>query len=108
MRFARTLIKVDGKVDVSAVVVAPVSERPKRDAACAVLLCLPHSIPRRKSDAVPDGFHNGCTGAPGHRVAGRCRVDGSNESRWRIVGRRWLAPVPLIVPLFHPAASEAA
>jgi hypothetical protein len=40
------------------------------------------------SDAVPGDFHSGCTGGPGHRVAGRCTVDGSNESRW------WIAAIP--------------
>jgi len=65
----------------------PAWERPRLGAACAAIPCLPHSIPRRKSDAVPGGSHNGCTGGPGHRVAGRCTVDGSNESRW------WIAAI---------------
>jgi len=34
------------------------------------------------SGAVPYGLRSGCTGAPGHLVAGRCTVDGSNESHW--------------------------
>ena len=71
-----------GRAAVFAAVSAPVWERRRPDAACAWLLCLRHSIPRRKSGAVPDGSHIGCTGGPGHRVAGRCTVDGSNESRW--------------------------
>ena len=70
-----------GRGDVSAGVLAPVSERPTRDAVCAATLCLRRSIPRRKSGAVPDESNSGCTGGPGHRVAGRCTVDGSNESR---------------------------
>src|SRR5438094_29660 len=78
-----------GRVCVFAAVSAPVWERRTPAAVCAGLPCLPHSIPRRTSGAVPGGSHNGCTGAPGHRVAGRCTVDGSNQSRWRIFGRRW-------------------
>jgi len=58
------------------------------DAACVELLYLPHSIPRRRSGVVPYGPHIGCTGGPGHRVAGHCTVDGSNESRWWILAPR--------------------
>jgi len=49
------------------------------------------------SGAVPYGLRSGCTGAPGHLVAGRCTVDGSNESRG---GSRRQAPRSSIVPLF--------
>ena len=70
-----------GRGDVFAGVSAPAWERPTRDAVCVATLCLPRSIPRRKSGAVPDESNSGCTGGPGHRVAGRCTVDGSNESR---------------------------
>src|SRR5260370_19918993 len=82
-------IKAAGRGGVSAAVAgAAVWEPWKQAAVCGAIPCLPHSIPRRMSDAVPGDFHSGCTGGPGHRVAGRCTVDGSNESRW------WIAAIP--------------
>jgi hypothetical protein len=81
-------IRTAGRAGAFAAASAPVWERRTPDAACVELLYLLRSIPRQKSGAVPDGPHIGCTGGPGHRVAGRCTVDGSNESRW------WIAAPP--------------
>jgi len=73
----------------------------KPDAAGVATPCLHRSIRRRTSDALPYGPGNGCTGAPGHLVVGRCTVDGSRESH--LVGRGGdvvAADAPLIVTLF--------
>src|SRR5260370_29811858 len=78
-------ITAAGRGGVSAAVAgAPVWELRKQAAVCGAIPCLPHSIPRRMSDAVPGDFHSGCTGGPGHRVAGGFTVDCSNEYSWWI------------------------
>src|SRR6266436_6879343 len=89
------VIRTAGRAGAFAAASAPVWERRTPDAACVELLYLLRSIPRQKSDAVPDGPHIGCTGGPGHRVAGRCTVDGSNESRWWIAAPQENAPALL-------------
>jgi len=74
-------------------------ERPKPDGAAVATPCLPHSIPRRRSDAIPYGPNSGCTGGPGHLVAARYTVDGSKESRGgsRAAIRRRSSIVPLFL-----------